>query len=91
MSAGRLTDFQWLVLWELDDHPASFFRRNIDWFWITGASQLKVSQQIMKLAQRDLIVFAGPADPNPLNVTGAGKLALLQRDYMDVLNRVNGT
>lgn len=87
---ARLSDYQWLILWELNDHPASFWRRGDEWFWTAAGVNLKVTFQVRKLLERGLIAVSGTGYPDPLHVTWPGKQALLQRDYLDVVNRVNG-
>lgn len=86
---ARLPDYQWLILWELDDHPASFWRRGDQWIWTSGGKDLKVTLQIRKLLQLGLLVPAGPADTDVLNVTPEGKRALTLRDYTEVADRWN--
>jgi len=85
---SRLTDYQWLILWELADSPGRFWRREDDWM-ITGTHRdHKVTLQIEKLMGMGLIAESPDAE-NLLYVKAEGLRHLQLRDYMDVLNRQN--
>lgn len=81
-----LTDHQWIVLWEIDDTPNRVWRRGDLWFL---GERDEITSQVRTLLYRDLIALAPAADPNVVNVTEAGRRALEQRDYLQVLERLN--
>lgn len=86
-----LTDYQWIILWEIEDRPAAVWRRDEEWF-LAGPHQYrdrKVTLQIKALLQRDLVSLTSDREDDLLRVGEAGKKALSQRDYKDVLNRWN--
>lgn len=81
-----LTDYQWIILWEIEDRPAAVWRRDEHWF----LRERKITLQIKALLQRNLIRLTGDCDDDLVSITKEGKTALSQRDYKDVLNRWNG-
>lgn len=85
-----LTDYQWIILWEIDDTPGRVFCRDSDWFLVGTHRDHKITLQIKKLLQNDLVALNPSRDGDLLQITGLGKEALAQRDYMAVLNRWNG-
>lgn len=88
----RLSDHQWLVLWELDDHPGAVWRRDDKWFITGSVRDHNITMQIKALMVRGLVELTpGTRDTDdPLRVTQAGRVALSARDHMDVLRRHNG-
>lgn len=80
-----LTDYQWIILWEIEDHPASVWRRDERWF----LRHRDITLQIKALLQRDLIILTAQYEIDLVQVTDGGIRALAQRDYKDVLNRWN--
>ena len=89
--ARPLTDYQWIILWELQDHGGSVFWRDGNWFMVSGPQNVRVSDQVRALLQRKLIILTpgNVGTDNPLRITQAGQDALEARDYMAVLDRWN--
>lgn len=87
--ARYLTDYQWITLWEIDDHPAGVWRRGDLWFKRMGTRDIEITLQVKVLLQRGLIVLAPESSANVAEVTEAGRRALEARDYMLVIDRWN--
>lgn len=89
--ARALTDYQWIILWELQDHGSCVFWRDGNWFLVSGRLNVRVSDQVRALLQRRLITMTvgNVGTDNPLQVTEAGRAALEARDYLAVLDRWN--
>lgn len=92
MSPARraLTDYQWIILWEIAEGPDRVWMRDGDWFISLGGVQLKISDQVRVLYDRDLIELTPPAHTDLIYVTADGHAALAARDYMAVIDRYNG-
>lgn len=81
-----LTDYQWIILWEIDDTPNRVWTRTDRWFL---GEYGDITLQVHLLLRRELIALAPAGDPNVVNVTEAGRQALEKRDYLQVLERLN--
>lgn len=106
MSPARraLTDYQWIILWEIADHPSAVwcrsvdwwqknpeaeFTKNFEWFIELAGKSVKITHQVWALWGRGLLGSSGPGEDNPVYVTGEGHAALAARDYFQVIDRYN--
>lgn len=84
-----LTDYQWIILWEINDTPGRVWTRDSEWFMVGTHRDHKITLQVRKLLQRDLVSLNPSRDGDLLQVTGLGREALAQRDYTKVIDRWN--
>lgn len=84
-----LTDYQWIILWEINDTPGRVLVRQDDWFMVGTHRDHKITLQVKILLQRDLVMLNPNRDGDPLLITYTGQDALSKRDYMTVIDRWN--